>query len=116
MQNYKTLFSKIVPIIILLFAIGYSLFLSVQLVFSYTPTWTLSVIIQTTLLSLEFIIIFTMGILPFFSQHKPVFIISVVLVVIDIILSIVFWWEFISIINIIYLLVVLLFNYWNFHN
>lgn len=115
MSNYPKIIHRVIAIVLLLFAIVWAAILTFQ-VMAGDPTATLTTTekIRMTIIYANIFIIFIMGILPFFCRHRPVLIADFVLATIGIVFWIAFWWEVISIINIIFLLAAAALSYWQF--
>lgn len=106
---------RIISIILLVFAIVWAAILTFQvMVGDPTATLTAAEKLRMTIIYSNIALILAMGILTFFSQHRVVFIADLILAIIGIIFWIAFWWEIISIINIVFLLITVLFDYWQF--
>lgn len=115
MTNYQKIIRRVIAIILLLFAIVWTAILTFQVMAGDpTATFTTTEKIRMTIIYTNIFIIFIMGILPFFSRHRPVLIADFVLAIISIVFWIAFWWGVISIINIVFLLAAAALSYWQF--
>lgn len=115
MTKQQKIIKNIIATVFLVFAIIWAADLTFQ-VMAGDPTATLTTTekLRAIVIYFNIFIIFVMGILPFFSQHRPVLIAAIILAFIGVVFWIAFWWEIISIINIVFLLLAAAFDYWVF--
>lgn len=123
MHNTKKVMSTIISVLILLLSLVYSFELAFQVIFSDPPLDTPVENIWFYSLMLDAALILAMGILSFFSRHRPVFRTEIVLALVGIIAAIAAGASssflaniLVSLGHIIYFLLVLLFAYYNFNN
>ncbi len=117
MHNYKKIFSRVIAIAILLFAIYSTASQFLDLAFSDSAYLSSTDKIMVCFEYVNFVILLGLGILNFFSRHSTIFIIDTVLCFI----GIVFWLLDLekynvstNLTNVAFLVVVLVFNCWQF--
>lgn len=116
MHHYQNILPRIISILILLFAIWNVASQFIDFAFSDSAGLNSAQKIFCVFVYLNLAIILAMGILSFFSKYRGIFITAIVLALIGIIFWITEWnyWGSASTINIIFLIIVLAFDCWQF--
>lgn len=117
MKAHQKIIKRIIAIALLLFAIWNTFWQYLDYAFSDGGYLTATERMWNDFTYLNFFILLAMGILPFFSRHRNVLIADIVLTIIGIIFWLVSWgwWDAATnLTNIIFLLVAVTFDCWQF--
>lgn len=117
MHHYQNIIPRIISILILLFAIWNFASQFIDFAFSDSAGLNSAQKIFCVFVYLNLAIILAMGILPFFSRNRVIFIIDVILAIIGIIFWIKYWgyWSVAThLTNIIFLIIATAFDCWQF--